>query len=355
MIRRVTLSEFRGFKKVSVGPFQRVSLVLGRNNTGKSTLLEALFLLSGPTNPELPLRLSGLRGVEQFRVEAEELWGWLFHQKKTDQDIELTADLPGGKNRNLIVRLVQAKSVRLISRSAKRRPSRSILTASSASEPSQLELRFRDETGNLYVTSAVVKDTGLEFQRDKPLRIPNSIFVTGRSGYTSENAERFSKLEEVGKQDDLLPALRHLEPRLKRLAVLVTSSGPVIHGDIGLGHMVPMHFMGEGIGRLMTILLAITESPKGMALIDEVEMGLHYTAMVETWRAINELARQYEVQVVATTHNFECLRAAHEVFSGQEDPSFSVHRLDRQGDEVKSTHFTMDMIEIALRSGLEMR
>ena len=355
MIRSVSFSEFRGFDEVEIGPFAQVNLILGRNNAGKSTVLEGLFLLSGPTNPQLPMTLSGLRGVEAIRNDPEELWGWLFYKKKTGRSISVSSEGTNGKSRTLTLRMVESKGHRTSQKKSGRRPVRTITTATSADTPSQLQLRFRDENGQVYTTSATMKETGLEYARERTLQVPMTIFVTGRSGYASENAERYSKLEEVGKESDLLPALRHLEPRLKRLAVLVTAAGPVIHGDIGLGHMIPMQFMGEGIGRLMTILLAITSSPKGMALIDEIEMGLHYSAMVAAWKAVAELARAHEVQVVATTHNWECLRAAHQVFDTESAASFAVHRLDRQDDRIKSTSLTADMIEMAMRSGLELR
>lgn len=354
MIRFVTLSNFRGFERLRVGPLERVSLILGRNNVGKTSLLEALFLLSGPTNPELPLRLSGLRGVMQFRNDAEEMWGWLFHRKKSKQTIELVADLPAGRSRTLTLSMSETRTVRFKPKNAnKPKPQR--VTASTEEQLNELQMYYRSEEGKSYRTAALVRDTSLEFRRDEPLRLPTCIFITGRSGYTEENAERFSRLEEVGKEGDLIPPLRVLEPRLKRLAVLVTASGPVIHGDLGLGHMVPIHFMGEGIGRLLTILLAMASCPKGLALVDEIEMGLHYSAMVEAWRAIGELARQYDVQVVATTHNHECIRAGHEVFSEQNPSNFCVHRLERVGELIEATEFTTGMMETALAAGLEVR
>ncbi len=79
----VTLRRFRGFKEFEVGPLDRFNLILGRNNVGKTSFLEGIFLLLGPTNPTLPLQVSVLRGIEQFRSDPEELWGWLFFEKKT--------------------------------------------------------------------------------------------------------------------------------------------------------------------------------------------------------------------------------------------------------------------------------
>lgn len=353
MIRWVSFSDFRGFHRLRVGPFKRLNLIVGKNNAGKSSLLEGLFLLAGPTNPELPMRLSAIRGVEQFRNDAEEVWGWLFNRRKTDRPIQLEAGLPLDRTRMLTITIGESKGYKLRPRKGDRPGRRSSLSTSATERPVQLDMRYRDESGKTYVTSAVLKEASIEFQRDEQARLENTIYISSRGGVSAENAERYSRLEEVGREGEILEAMKRLEPRLKRLAVLVTGSGPVVHGDLGFGHMVPVHFMGEGFGRLLTTLLAMAASPKGMTLIDEIEAGLHYSAMVQAWEAVEEMSRRENVQVMATTHNYECLKAAQEVFG--ETDEFAVFRLDRTDDEVEAVEFTTEMMGIALDTGLEVR
>ena len=42
MINKLHVSQFRSFEDLSIGGFGRVNLITGRNNAGKSTLLEAI-------------------------------------------------------------------------------------------------------------------------------------------------------------------------------------------------------------------------------------------------------------------------------------------------------------------------
>lgn len=352
MIRSLTMSEFRGFRKLRVDPLSRVNLILGRNNVGKSSVLEALFLLSGPTNPQLPLQLSALRGVEVFRNDAAEMWGWLFHKKDTTKSIDLDATLMNGRNRHLELKLVESKGIRF---KPKKRPPKGLglYSSSSAEKPAELEMRYRNEMGDLFVNSAVIKESDLEYHREGGRQLPNTIILTGRGTSLAENAERFSQLVEAGSEGKVVEALQRIDGRLKRLVVLVTGSGPVVHGDLGLGHMVPIHFMGDGFSRLLSIVLAIVTCPKGMVLIDEAESGLHYSTMVEAWSAIESMSREHLVQIVATTHNWECLKAAHEAL-GDSD-GFAVHRLERIDEAVDAVEFTPEMLGIALESGMEVR
>ena len=47
MFKRLHLSNFRGFENVEIDQLRQINLITGKNNAGKSTLLEAIFLLGG--------------------------------------------------------------------------------------------------------------------------------------------------------------------------------------------------------------------------------------------------------------------------------------------------------------------
>ncbi|MGK7878307.1 MAG: ATP/GTP-binding protein [Xenococcaceae cyanobacterium] len=149
-------------------------------------------------------------------------------------------------------------------------------------------------------------------------------------------------MERVGRQDEVLETLRLLEPRLERLTLLVVDGQPIIHGDIGMSELVPLPLMGEGLGRLLSIILAIANAKGGTILIDEIENGLHYSVLTKVWKAIAHAARQAEAQIFATTHSGECIIAAHKAFSEQYD--FRYHRLDWVKDEIKAVPYDKETV-----------
>src|SRR5262245_29289281 len=69
------LQNFRCFENIVLSGLGRVNLIAGKNNVGKTAFLEAVFLHSGPTNPELPLSLSMFRGIERVPADPEDMWG----------------------------------------------------------------------------------------------------------------------------------------------------------------------------------------------------------------------------------------------------------------------------------------
>ena len=47
MFRKIYINNFRGIDNLEIERLGRVSVLTGKNNVGKSTILEALFLLFG--------------------------------------------------------------------------------------------------------------------------------------------------------------------------------------------------------------------------------------------------------------------------------------------------------------------
>ena len=127
---------------------------------------------------------------------------------------------------------------------------------------------------------------------------------------------------------------------------------PMIMGDVGLSELIPLAVMGEGMTRLARLVLAISSSPDGVVLVDEVESGFHYSVLPKVWRVIDAAAAQFGVQVFATTHSFECIMAAHESL---ESDGFRLHRLQVYDSEVRSVTYEPDVIDAAMRHNLEVR
>lgn len=76
MYKDITIKRFRGIKHLKIEGFRNVNLFVGKNNCGKSTILEGLFLLTGPTNAELPLKINSLRNLN---IVDENLWSLFFN------------------------------------------------------------------------------------------------------------------------------------------------------------------------------------------------------------------------------------------------------------------------------------
>ena len=95
MYHSFTIKNFRCFRDLTLEPLERVNLITGKNNVGKTALLEALWLHVGVNTPDLPLRLNMLRSGQTI-ADVVEVWGWLFFDKQVQNVIELASQSKDG-------------------------------------------------------------------------------------------------------------------------------------------------------------------------------------------------------------------------------------------------------------------
>ncbi|HVS40134.1 MAG TPA: AAA family ATPase, partial [Gemmataceae bacterium] len=286
MFRSVTFKNFRGFQDLTLGGLSRVNLIAGKNNAGKTAALEGVFLLIAPNLPELTLRIHALRGIEQ--IAALETWEWLFYDRKVDTPVRLEAETVQGTKCSLALRLTHAKKTKTVRKRKKGQPARIPEPGSlSTAAVKQLIVEYTDPSGGRHISHGIVSERGLEWERASMPLYPIGFLLTPRGRNHSEDIERFSRLAEVGREQEIVKALQALDKRIKDLKMLVTSGNlPMFYAEVGLSHLVPLSLMGDGVDRLLSMMCAVLLAKGGTVLIDEMENGLHHSVMKDVWKAV---------------------------------------------------------------------
>ncbi|MDI6793303.1 MAG: AAA family ATPase [bacterium] len=357
MIESFTVKNFRCFKNTLIEPLARVNLIGGSNNVGKTALLEALLLHCGLTNPVLTTKINFIRGLQMIPSDPESLWGALFYKFDAKEKIELSSRDPEKKLVSLYLRLGENESGSVKLRMQDEdRPDK--YEAISLWGNQMLHLEYNASSGQSHKAHAWIEGQYLHFEPKLPVSplCPGFFLASQSRNSLKEEAEHFGKIEMAGQQESVLRILQLIEPRLRRLSVIVSSSSePIVHGDIGIGRLLPLPLMGEGMGRILSLAAAIFSATKGIVLIDEVENGLHHKVMVKVWKAIAALAREFDTQIFATTHNEECIRAAHQAFEEEGPYELLFHRLDRIDDNIRVVTCDQEMLAAAINIGIDIR
>jgi len=115
--------------------------------------------------------------------------------------------------------------------------------------------------------------------------------------------------------------------------------------------------MGGGMFRLLSIILAIFDSRNGVVLIDEIENGFSYTSQGILWNAIIEAAREFNVQIFATTHSMECVRAYSSSYSEKKNnkDTIRLYRIEKKQEDFKIIAYNYKQLKTSLESGWEVR
>jgi hypothetical protein len=362
MYSQFRVQNFRGFKDLELKDLARVNLIAGKNNVGKTSLLESILIHAGRYNTAY----SRMENVIDRRViyRADERfgdmqkWNLLFNNFDTNIPIIFSGDgldnqkrLPGFEDvLTLSVIHIDELNTDEIDARAFSRYVRDDNAYETVMQNMELLVFKREGVKTFYIgkyNDSVMLP--LSFPTFAPVVVVNS-----RSQVSNEdNSRRFSKLKIERKIDILVNSLKIIEPRLGNIDLL--SDG--IYGDVrGMHQLVPLSSMGEGIGRIASLVLAISEAETGVVAVDEIENGLHYSIQADVWRAIARAAELFNVQIFATTHSFEMIRAAQEAFQEMGEHAFRFYRLDREeNDDIKAVKYSPKTMSAAISMNFEVR
>ncbi len=334
MIKQISIENFRCFGKTDIKDFQRVNLIGGLNNSGKTVLLEAILLICMP-EPQTILFLKNLRS-EDIKLEEqypEYIWDNFFlerdrtktisinctdntllqkYSKSPEQVLELKCQIiPNKKNKEVYNSDVSQKNSMLNGH----------FKLDNKVIESNMPMSIIPDYGGGYSfflkTSDKKLESSLSYHSDpdykKFKKIPDANFI----GVTSRKkphiiAQEYSILEKLGKEDVILKALQLIDKSITAINVSVIGG---IHLGIkksGKGFM-PLSLFGDALNRIVQIILSIANNRGSVILIDEVENGIHHTTQREFWIYLFKIAKEFDVQVFATTHSLEMINAFSEV------------------------------------------
>lgn len=359
MFRSLSIKNFRCFKNFKIAGLERVNLIGGANDVGKTCLLEALLLLIGETNLSLLPRINAIRGLQPLNGDNPDevagwIWGSFFHDYSTDQAIEIAGRVDHRIERRLRLKIVPSSAAKV---SLESRLNGSISSSADELAAMTLQAQFYSSGAKKPNTAyLMIGRNDFSVQPTPPAPHSPGFFLALRGAqFSEENARLLDKLEVAKHTFDLLTPLRILEPRLQALRTITGVGGTVIHGDIGLARLVPLGILGDGINRFASILLRIASAAKSLVLIDEIDSGFHYSKLEQVWEAIASAAALFDVQIFATTHSFECIRAAHQAFKTQEHYGFRYFRLEQHEGVVFAKDLNEEMLDVVQHSDLEIR
>jgi energy-coupling factor transporter ATP-binding protein EcfA2 len=371
-IGTLTIERFRAFRTLRIEGLGRVNLITGRNNTGKSSVLEALRILASNASPSV------IRDILRFREEnagkTEELalaldaegsfpMGSLFHGfPEFSAKLEPIVIASNGGQHPVTLSLEAGwfseeprpdGSKRLVSQQpellgeGKAFPAL-VVTAGGVQYPLPLDALRRH---------GILDRPSRSGAANEP-RLP-CIFV---SPYGEERTATlgplWDKIALSDREEDVIEALRIIDPSISAVSMVggegSRQSRIAIVRLKGVSHAVPLRSFGDGLNRLFRIILSLVNAKDGLLLIDEFENGMDYTVQADAWRAVFKLASHLDIQVVATSHSWDAIEGFQKAASETAEEGVLV-RLSRKGEDIIPTVFREDELVIATRDRIEVR
>ena len=341
-----------------------MTLITGKNNTGKSSVLEALQLYTQNAAPEiiyniLTSREEYIRGMEKDSpisdIENEFHVSALFHGfPSLFEDFKPIDIATSGKFGSKHLRLQIGR------------------VADKVSLEGQKKL-FANKEGffeeNLETLALIARTEKEQFSwlLKNPHRFRHTSHLLGRArmpcivvnahgGGTDALGSLWDEISLGDDENEVIKALQIIDPNITAVSMIggERHSRTAFVRAEGFPRRLPLLSFGDGLNHLFAIILSLLCAREGLLLIDEFENGLHHTTQLNAWRMIFHLSKRLNIQVFATSHSWDTVETFQKAASEVTDEGVLL-RLTRRGHEIVPTTFSGPELAVVTRDRIEVR
>lgn len=349
MLREMRIEGFRGIRSLELENLHPVNLIIGENNSGKTTVLEAIQLLKGQ---------DVLSNLYQVAYKRENPTGSIYSRTNLGlsdlisysfNDSECPMIQVWGDDDSLgkIKVGIRGEMYQYISNK---------LTASGSYDEDGFSYAFR---GDFYYESETCHnvqefDLGEEkrIRRTKSILIPMEYLNPITMQVQLASVKSMYNALRVREKNELIGLLRHFDQRIVGIERVSDGGRTITLLELDEGQMMPVSVFGDGIKKVLAIANAVVKAKGGIVLVDEFETGIHKKALPVTADWLYKIADEYETQIFLTTHSEEALGALADSQRGYD--ILNVYRLEHYHDDIYVKQFDGESLSESRRWGTDI-
>lgn len=380
MLNSLTIKNFRLLKDFQVEKLGRVNLIVGKNNSGKSSVLEALRIYAGNANQELLENIAQAHDEKCFldKDAKQGIGGSLPYEGLFTGRIFPKDDRPiliGETDNDDALKIYHVYKV-------EREYVSTDVDGNKETIKGPVSVSHRELVNGSQILGEgllVKKDgnaVGIDFNVISSdfrrfLKIENALpcsFIPTQLLTTNELANDWDSIALTELENTVRDAMKIILPEFENITFVNDSSyteGKSIRRIAkvkikGLDRPVPLNSLGDGMLRILQISLKLVTAKGGFLLIDEFENGLHYSVQEKVWNLLFTMAEALDIQIFATTHSWDCIESFAKVAFEKKDIEgvlFRVGKSVRTSDKgrVIATVFDEEQLYNITQSDVEVR
>ena len=355
----LSISGFRGIDQLTIPRLGQVTLIVGKNGVGKTTVLEALSVYASRG------RLRALREILARRDE----WIHLSSGRGGDKEIPALDQLYyQGENTRTSICVGPAHDGPAFEMqyiddfsAIPTDVAESIFDATDADEPRVLRVAF-GTVERFYVGHDIDQLRVCKGQRSETFGNPVKCRLIGPQMISNHHLARlWDQVVRENLEDLAFGALRLVYgDEVERAPVMIGDNGRSVgrRAVVKLRHRalpVPLRSLGDGTTRILSMVLALADCRNGILLVDEAENGIHYSLHERLWTMIFRTAHEHNVQVLATTHSKDCINGFAGAALASSDFDANFVRIGRRNGELRAVEYSKEQLEVAAEQNIEVR
>lgn len=315
----IYIRKYKKFTDTYIGSFKAVNIFAGLNNSGKSSILEALYIVTKLSDPKSHIKINNFRN-KNYASHTKEITSSHYNSIIDSFDIEAIFE------------------------------DEKILTKGQKKQQSDLS-NIYDYIGTFFSETLIGEDRynfsadftrkGMSITSNTNNILCNSIFSSPSS--IDEEAlfrSAYSKAVRNGAKKEVVDFIKlNIDPDIIDIELLSNDNTFFVsHKD--REKCLDLSLYGDGLQKVFFLAIKISACESGVILLDEIENGIHKNLLAEFTALIEILASRYRVQVFITSHSKECIDSfVTNRFKGKE---ISAYTIDGNG---KIKHFSEEDLE----------
>lgn len=368
MIKEIDISNFKSIKNIKLGNLKRVNFIAGKNGRGKTSILDAIFITNDLTSPDCLVKPIIFRGGTP-NLAAGELWHSYFRNHIKENKIKILINEYNGAKQETIISIEEkAKGNQNIGLVTSDSLDKNNISPTSFRGSESLKIRKYDKTKNeasslriditqqingSQISSNVINHGGsLELK-------PTTYITTSNLINNSNTILVVGNLIRNKDQAEIIKEMKRINNKITDIQIGIIENTTEIIFDTGEKKLVSLASMGEGTGKLLTLLAISYNTKNGIILIDEIENGIHYSLMPSIIKILKEQSIKNNNQIFITTHSLDIINTISNLYADKEisdeDISFIRIGYSETKDETLTSSFSLPEVKLSSDENWEIR
>lgn len=321
----LTIHSYKAFSDFSMRRLNRINIIAGMNNSGKTSLLESIYLLTSQNDFSSFLKMTSLKNKIEFItpqwlnriIEKEIVIHGIFNNVETSFQLNKYDDFDIDKSDDYICSYEIKSSI------------------DGSHYESKIHTYVNRPFNRIYKT---IQHLCISLFKSPYFYDFDELLLT-------LNSCQESKVNDISAIEHVISFIKEVDPEIRDIR-LSESDGIkrfVVDSNKNKDRNLDITHYGEGIQRIFELAIAFAHARNGVICIDEFETAIHKTLLIPFTKFVQQLAKYFNVQVFITSHSKECIDAF--VQNDYRNEDISAYYLENVDSKVMSKFITGEKLK----------
>ena len=306
-LNSLSIKNFRGINNLELNNLSNINILVGDNNCGKTSVLEAISLFQNPLEINNILTSCCKRGRDIISIF--DLFLEMFPRENINKNIEIVSSI----NSVLYNLNINGKLIERINPNLYR-----CIENDEYFDENYFENRIFKGRIKVKKNTEVINEKEINLSEEKiqstlgdlSNQIINMVYVSPYDYLYNRLIDDTINVIKSGEKEEVIKLLKILDNNIEDFNILKSKNKPssiyIKHSKYGF---MSLSSFGDGVKKILTLASAVISAKNGILLIDEIETAIYKNILNNVFGWLLNACKIYKVQLIATTHSLEVIDA----------------------------------------------